>query len=99
MKTYLLKMRSKIVSSLLVQLFLSACTLSVFGGAEMVAGAVDPLKPQFSITLPDYSTPTGYKMPDPPASVQWSPDNRYLAVVGFNSGKVFLIDVEHRQVI
>jgi WD40 repeat protein len=31
--------------------------------------------------------------------MQWSPDSRYIAVYGYNSGKTFLLDVGQKQII
>jgi WD40 repeat protein len=57
------------------------------------------VKYQFSITLPDFVSPTGVKLRDLPASMEWSPDNHQLAVVGFNSGKVHLFDIQRQHLI
>ena len=65
----------------------------------MASSTAEPLTLQFSIKLPDWTTPTGFKLPDAPAEMQWSPDGRYLAIFGFSSHKLFLLDVEQKQMI
>ena len=65
----------------------------------MASSMAEPLTLQFSIKLPDWTTPTGFKLPDAPAAMQWSPDNRYIAVFGYSSSKLFLLDVDQKQIL
>jgi hypothetical protein len=87
------------IRSCWIRLLLCVSILCVIGGTKMVAGTVDLLKLQFSTMLPNDITSTGHKVLDAPAEIQWSPDNRYLAISGFDSGKLYLLDVEQRQLI
>jgi WD40 repeat protein len=80
-------------------LLYAAIFLFFRGNSEAVAQTTEPLTPLFSIKLPDATTPTGYKVLDAPAEIQWSPDNRYLAIFGFSSSKLFLLDVDQKQLI
>jgi hypothetical protein len=76
---------------------LCAVILGVFRVMEMVSSANAPLKPQFSIKLPDWFTSTGFKASTFPEEMRWSPDGRTLAVYG-STGKLFLLDVGQKQV-
>lgn len=81
------------------RLLLCAAILGVSGAMETASSMAEPLKLQFSIKLPDWTTPTGFKLADAPAEMQWSPDNRYLAVYGYSSSKLFLLDVGQKQIL
>jgi hypothetical protein len=93
------RIRRDSIRSFSIRLLLCVSILCVIGGTKMVAGTAELLKPQFSITLPNDITSTGYKILDAPAEIQWSPDNRYLAISGFDSGKLYLLDVDQKQLI
>jgi hypothetical protein len=85
--------------SLLTGLLFYLASLVVFGGTHMESSATGPLTLQFSISLPDVVTSRGFKIKDPPAQVKWSPDNNYVAIFGFTSSKLFLLDVNQQQLI
>jgi hypothetical protein len=87
------------LGSLSIAVLLCAIFFVYRGGRETVSPAAWPLTTQFSITLPNDITSTGYKILDAPAGIQWSPDNRYLAISGFDSGKLYLLDVGQKQLI
>ncbi len=87
-----------LLNSLSRRLLLCAAILVVCGGMK-TASAAEPLTLQFSAKLPDWTSPTGFKFTDVPAEMQWSPDNRYVAVFGYSSRKVFLLDVDQKQMI
>lgn len=83
----------------LTRLLLCGVILGIPGGATMALGATELLKLRFSTKLPDGATPTGYRFHDAPAQLQWSPDNRYLAIFGFSSRKLYLLDVDRNEII
>src|SRR5665213_959228 len=80
-----------------VRLVVCVFILCVIGGAKMAAGPAHLLTPEFSVTPPDDTSSTGYKILVAPAEIQWSPDNRHLAIIGFDNGKLYLLNVEQKQ--
>jgi WD40-like Beta Propeller Repeat len=88
----------KSYSSLSIRALVVAIFCIFFEGNA--AAADSPLTEQFSVTLPkDVIISTGYKFWDAPAEIRWSPDSRYLAISGFQSGKLYLLDVRQRQLV
>ena len=87
-----------VLASLLMGTLFVAAIFFIYGG-KAAALADWPLTEQFAVTLPDDITSAGHKILVAPAEIQWSPDNRYLAISGFDNGKLYLLNVEQKQLV